>query len=285
MKLRDYHFKSIFNKLKETYSTLNLVFKEDTFGDGHDEIKIMYDGNGVFDEDKLEIVSEIVSFIETYGYKMGNPLVIYLNFRLKRGEQIDFRRFMRLDSGKTSNAIQSIKQMKNYIGEENLSYISIKCSFGSFQGLQGDYLDQIKDLQDMFDGKDGYKLMTEEEIFSKFLNTFPEFEYQGNTYWLYGAYKKDIVSGKYYLITKIGGKIKVVGGCKITLYPTKYRMEEIFILPKFRRKGYSLVLNKFIQEKTGLNYDTGGERTQLGFYQMLRNKRVLKYESFINKLY
>ncbi len=82
MKLRDYHFKNIFNKLKGTYPTLNLVFKEDTLGDGHDEIKIMYDGNSVFDEDKLEIVNELVSFIETYGYKMGNPLLIYLNFRL-----------------------------------------------------------------------------------------------------------------------------------------------------------------------------------------------------------
>jgi hypothetical protein len=235
--------------------------------------------------DKLPSYDELVNFIETYGYKMGNPLSIYLNFRLKRGNQIDFRKFMRVNDGKISNSIQSIKQMNNYIGEENLSYISIKCGFVGFEALEGDYLDQIKDLQYMFDGKKGYKSITEEEIFSKFLNTFPEFEYQGNTYWLYGAYKKDIVSGKYYLITKIGGKIKVVGGCKITLYPTKYRMEEIFILPKFRRNGYSLVLNKFIQEKTGLNYDTGGDRTQLGFYQMLRNKRVLKYESFINKMY
>jgi hypothetical protein len=284
MELRDYHFKSIFNKLKGTYPTLNLEFKDSNLG--NDKIIINYDGNSVFDEDKVEIVSKIVNFIETYGYKMNNPLVIYLFFK-KNENPIDFRKFMRINDGKVSRIITSIDDMNDYIGEENLSYISIGCSFVGFQGLEGDYLDQIRDLQNMFDGKRGFRLMTEEEIFSKFLNTSPEFEYEGNTYWLYGGgnNKKDIVSGTYYLITKIRGKVKVVGGCKITLYPTKYRMQEIFILPKFRKKGYSLVLNKFIQEKTGLNYDTGGDRTQLGFYQMLRNKRVLKYESFINKLY
>jgi hypothetical protein len=284
MELRDYHFKSIFNKLKGTYPTLNLEFKDSNLG--NDEIIINYDGNSDFDEDKVEIVSKIVNFIETYGYKMGNPLFINLFFK-KNENAIDFRKFIRVNDGKFSRSINSINGMNDYIGEENLSHISIKCSFGSFQGLQGDYLDQIRDLQNMFDGKKGYRPITEEEIFSKFLNTSPEFEYEGNTYWLYGGgnNKKDIVSGTYYLITKIRGKVKVVGGCKITLYPTKYRMQEIFILPKFRKKGYSLVLNKFIQEKTGLNYDTGGDRTQLGFYQMLRNKRVLKYESFINKLY
>lgn len=286
MKLRDYEFKSIFNELKGIYPTLKLEFKEDTSDDGYDEIRIVYDGSSIFNEEKIEVTSNIVSFIETYGYKMSNPLCIYLSFKVKKGEQIDFRKFEWTNDGKQSRPITTIKDMNDYIGEQNLSYIRIKTEFVGFEALEGDYMEQIKDLQNMFDGKDGYKLMSEEEIFSKFLNKCPVFEYEGNIYWLYGGnYNKDIVNGNYTLITKIAGKMKVVGGCKIKLYSTKYRMEEIFILPKYRKKGYSLVLNKFIQEKTGLAYDTGGDRTKLGFYQMLRNKRVLKYESFVNKMY
>jgi hypothetical protein len=217
---------------------------------------------------------------------MSNPLCIYLSFKAKKGEQVDFRKFGRSNDEKQSRTITTIEDMNDYIGEQNLSYIRIRAEFVGFEALEGDYMDEIKDLQNMFDGKVGYKLMSEEEIFSRFLNRYPVFEYEGNIYWLCGGnYNKDVVNGKYTLITKIAGKIKVVGGCKIKLYSTKYRMEEIFILPKYRKKGYSLVLNKFIQEKTGRAYDTGGDRTKLGFYQMLRNKRVLKYESFVNKMY
>jgi hypothetical protein len=85
------------------------------------------------------------------------------------------------------------------------------------------------------------------------------------------------------LVVKVGDESPKVVGC-IDFYTrrTSYQTDTILILPKYRGKGYSKVMDEYIIEKTGLKYSTNLTLTKDGFFKMRANKKILPWESFVN---
>ncbi len=281
----DYSFESLFNKVKLDFPEFNIKFKEQ-----YDKMIIEFDGKEEFTSDIINKIKKIIQFLKDNYYEIKNPLNIIVKFKSNS---------VVYNSG---TLIENEDDLLKLIGKKDLLSIEFECRFADANSLnkytsvireiQRDitsvnnlpFNTALKDKNGSFiydDGRIKYKY----ETFDVMLQYCPNFNYEGKEYWflnssLYNQSKSIKEHESNYLVTKINNTYKIIGLIKVLFKDKKYSISEIFILPTFRRKEYSFIMNKFVQEKTGLNYSTDSFKTKLGHYQMIRNKRLLKYESF-----
>lgn len=89
-----------------------------------------------------------------------------------------------------------------------------------------------------------------------------------------------------YLGKEIDGDVKILSVINFYIPGNNnvFIVIKVYTLPNFRRKGYSFILHKFIQDKTGMKYDTKLEFTKSGFLHMLSNRKKILSEKLNKKM-
>jgi len=284
----NYSFKTLFNKIKSDFKEFN--FKFDDEDESNEIIIVKFDGEEEFTSDIADKTIEMINFLKENHYEIGNPLNIVVKF--KKNSNV-------YNSGTT---VESEDDLLKLIGKKNLISIEIECLFSPSDSINysnavsdlryiqrninnskiiGFFSSALKNEKGKYIFNDG-KLVYKYKTFNEMIEDCPSLNYNGKEYWfLNSKLNKQIQEhAPNFLVTKINDIYKIVGYIKVIFMDTKYSIDEIYVSPTFRKKGYSLIMNIFVQEKTGLIYSTKSYKTKLGHYQMIRNKRVLKYESF-----
>lgn len=84
---------------------------------------------------------------------------------------------------------------------------------------------------------------------------------------------------KLILVTEIENKLTAVSSIRYTLSAESFYVVSVYTLPGYRRKGFSFILHKYIQDKTGLKYNTRLSLTKSGLGHMLSNRKKLISEN------
>ena len=284
MKTKEFYFSEIFDKLKKSYPEFKIEFIADEI-EGNDIITFKFNGKIEFDSELADKFNRILEFLKQNHYEINNPLDIKIAFAISKSDDVDYKVWSKVGWERPYHKYKKLNTTENFsqfIGENNLLFVSFGCSFAEPDSLN-EYIGCIRDFKKDID------FLSETSRIAKLenmLNRAPHFIENGNEYWFINPSNVDnkIKPGLNFFISKKNGKIVTIGAFKVSFSSTSYSIGEIFIIPKFRKKGYSLLINKFIQENTNLLYNTKNFKTRLGHYQMIRNKRLLKYESFLIKI-
>ena len=286
MKTKDFYFSEIFDKIKKLYPDFNIEFVPDEV-DGNDKINFNFDGKVEFDSKLADKFNEILEFLKQNHYEINNPLNVKIAFAISKSDDVNHKFWSKVDWQRPYHKYRNLNATRNFsqfIGENNLLLVSFQCAFAPSDSLDDDYKEDIRDFKKEIDFlSDASRVVKLEEM----LNKAPRFTENNNEYWFLNSRNTgggEIKPGLNFFVSKKNDKIVIIGAFKLSFSSTSYSIGEIFIVPKFRKKGYSLLINKFIQENTNLLYNTKNLKTRLGHYQMIRNKRLLKYESFLIKL-
>lgn len=213
------------------------------------------------DVDTIENIKKVFNILKKYGF--SHTYNYELIFRdLKKSYYFRFER------------------IEGMLGK-SITSINIEYDFSTNKDWINEYKEKIKavdyqlknnpDYINNFYNYDNYYFLIKDDRSGKLLN---------------GA---DIERGKPYFIylgKEISGEIKILSIIRFFI-PKNYNsfvVDKVYTLPGFRRKGYSSILHKFIQDKTGMKYDSDLEFTKSGFLHMLSNREKILSEKLNKKM-
>lgn len=300
--------KIILNKIRQkfphleskiSYKPNRIIDKSETISgkdfDAGAQIFIEYDK--VFDNKDCNEIIEIINIFESEDYKLGKTLVLY------------YQSFDEV-------LISDDEDDDDFLGVKLFTNIIDKVKDGVFYSRRDDVIDLVDKKIARIKFTESWSEIDPDVVESmsqtikheqSLINSNPNYldEYDtkidGNSqFWFITDLTKNPTVKKGYkdfninpgstnsmaLVVKVGDESpKVVGCIDFYTWKTSYETDTILILPKYRGKGYSKVMDEYIIEKTGLKYSTNLTLTKDGFLKMRANKRILPWESFILKKY
>jgi hypothetical protein len=240
----------VFLQLKKKFPQIKFEIKKESgeFGMNY-VINLIFPKSQIITNEDLNLIQSVLEVFKIYHFELSN--VLEMNAYLSK---------------KFVTNIGDIEKLNHLIGKK-INRISFS---ESYLELDEDEVinmkSALKSLQNLID---------EDE---NFLEVFENYIINGYECWFEGEIEP---SHSYLsLIVKIDEKKHAVSRIHFYVTKTKFTVISVYTLPKFQKRGFASILHKFIQDKTGLNYDTNLDLTKSGFRNMVSNKQKLKYEKF-----
>jgi hypothetical protein len=277
------HLKKIFNEIVKNLPEQKIKFSTDSNGE------IILEFERILTTDDVESIKYIINTLTKNHYSLNSSL--FVKYFSKEKLSNSNRSEIKLAGEFAGVFFDYIRQLKN---DKLLN------SEGEELSLEGKYIRIIKFVESwrkISRNKESYIkseiLYWQRKIDSDItiLDSLPT-KIEGDTqcWFIINSTREDfdlnIHSMNQLLLVVKKGRIvnKVVGYIDFRSQETKYWTETTFVLPQYRKRGFSKFMDLFIQERTGLNYATDLDFTKQGFLKMIGNKKILKYESFISKI-
>lgn len=205
----------------------------------------------------IQRIKEVFNLIKQYGFSDRYNYELIFSDDLGKSYYPDFERL-------------------NTVLNKKVRYISIIYYFTTNKTWQNEYKDNIQRVKTKLEEgsisindfyKDGVFYFLIKDVRS--WNTIRDINIQrANPYYIY-------------LAKEIEGKVEILSIINFFIPKNHdvFVVNKVYTLPKFRRRGYSFILHKFIQDKTGMKYESNLEFTKSGFLHMLSNRERIVSES------
>lgn len=256
------HLKKLVSELKREFDYY--LFEANIFGDDI-TISVNFKKEIEINNNFIEEIEKILTTLKKYGFMPFSYGEVILNSFDKKYFVLNRDNLKRID--KSINSID----FKFYFGSNKKWEKEFKEMIIYMQNTIDNNRINIDNLESIIDDHKKYYFLIVNKRTGEKINSIEKSEVvrKGRPIYIYLIHENNVVS----LID-----------FHISIKDNVFVVNKVYTLPSFRRKGYSYILHKFIQDKTGMKYDSDLEFTKKGFLHMISNRnKIISERIFVKK--